>query len=356
MTPYRLALWEHLHAAAGELHVITLAMGEKNRKWTLPSTFAFKHHCLHSRGVFVPALDGALYWGGGIAACLAEIAPTHVLMDGYAQLPYISAIFWARRAGVPVVQWYRSHAQSSRFQRGPVAWLRQFLLKRADGWAVPGTLTMNYLIGMGIESKKIVLAPNAVETALYGAVKVPARGGPMRLLYVGQLIDRKGVDILLRAFMMLAQGNAILRIVGSGSQDGELRTMASARPDVEFVGPTRTSAETSAHYGWADVVAMPSLREVWGLVVNEALAAGCFVLSSKHAAATVDLVDLAPLRVGVSVDPLAGPAALRDVLSETAGAIHVIRDARPQIRAWGIKFSDRNTASCLFQALRSASC
>jgi len=44
------------------------------------------------------------------------------------------------------------------------------------------------------------------------------------------------------------------------------------------------------YYALADILVLPSFEEVWGLVVNEALASGLYVLSSKFAGASYDLI------------------------------------------------------------------
>jgi glycosyltransferase involved in cell wall biosynthesis len=108
---------------------------------------------------------------------------------------------------------------------------------------------------------------------------------PGLVLFVGQLIRGKGVDILLRAFAdALKRGTDVrLLIVGHGRQEGELRALSSelgldAR--VTFTGKIAPS-ELSSYYARANFLVQPSrIPETFGLTGLEALAAGVPVIAS----------------------------------------------------------------------------
>ena len=104
-------------------------------------------------------------------------------------------------------------------------------------------------------------------------------------LFLGSLIARKGVDLVVSAFARLVREvpNIRLRIVG----DGELR-MASER--VEFVG-FRDWQELPQEYAAADVLCVPSRYDGWGLVVPEGLAAGLPVIATDRMGAALEFVE-----------------------------------------------------------------
>ena len=112
-------------------------------------------------------------------------------------------------------------------------------------------------------------------------------------LFSGSLIARKGVDLLARAFVRLAQEvqNVRLRIVG----EGELRESLGQRlrpvsERVEFVG-FRDWGELPAEYGAADVLCVPSRYDGWGLVVAEGLASGLPVIATDRMGAALEFVE-----------------------------------------------------------------
>ena len=85
----------------------------------------------------------------------------------------------------------------------------------------------------------------------------------------------------------------------------------------------------AAQYAWADVLIVPSEREVWGLVVNEALANGLFVISSDEVASAIDLVPGS--ESGVTV-PVRDQSALANALAEAESGLDRSESARLERR------------------------
>lgn len=115
--------------------------------------------------------------------------------------------------------------------------------------------------------------------------------GGLRLLFVGQLIERKRVDLLLRAFSKLAGRNVSLDIVGTGPLDKSLKELAAnlrLGDSVRFLGGV-PNAEVNTLLSSADVLVLPSYWDGWGAVVNEALANGARVICSDYCGAA-DLI------------------------------------------------------------------
>lgn len=102
-------------------------------------------------------------------------------------------------------------------------------------------------------------------------------GGSLRLVFVGSLIERKGVDILAEAVRRAnVQGGAVcLDIFGPG----ESTTLQIDLPQIRVMGPLPfgKAQEIIADY---DILVLPSRYDGWGVVVNEALCAGVPVICS----------------------------------------------------------------------------
>jgi len=111
------------------------------------------------------------------------------------------------------------------------------------------------------------------------------------LLYVGQLIKRKGIIQVLKALDNLSDSEVGLMIVGSGPEENNMKNFCEEEniKNVFFEG-FRQQEELVKYYALADIFILPSFEEVWGLVINEALASGLYVLSSKYAGASYDLI------------------------------------------------------------------
>jgi glycosyltransferase involved in cell wall biosynthesis len=109
----------------------------------------------------------------------------------------------------------------------------------------------------------------------------------IRILFVGQLIQRKGLDQLLQAFGRLQDRDARLQLVGDGPEKPALMRRAvalgvSAR--VEWL-PPMTNSQTRSLMANADILVLPSRHDGWGAVVNESLMCGTPVLCSDRCGA-----------------------------------------------------------------------
>lgn len=109
----------------------------------------------------------------------------------------------------------------------------------------------------------------------------------VKLIYVGQLVSRKGVDILVQALGRLKEKNWRLQIIGDGVDAPLLKKMAAdlqIADRIEFAKPLPNAAALQAIAG-SDVLILPSRHDGWGAVVNEALLCGVPVICSDRCGA-----------------------------------------------------------------------
>jgi len=96
------------------------------------------------------------------------------------------------------------------------------------------------------------------------------------IVFVGNELDRKGYPALLATVESMADPR--LRILVAG------RIAPAPHPLVRYVG---SSSDVARYYAAADIFALPTLYEAWGMVIVEALATGLPVLTSHLAGAAV---------------------------------------------------------------------
>jgi glycosyltransferase involved in cell wall biosynthesis len=134
-----------------------------------------------------------------------------------------------------------------------------------------------------IPAKEVYEVPNGIEVGpfLKPADFVRPQGQPFTITCIGELHERKGQRYLLEAFERLQQHHPKieLRLVGEGPMNDELRALYASNPHIVFLG-WRTDIPALLHH--SDLFVLPSLRESFGLVLLEAMAAGVMVISTNQ--------------------------------------------------------------------------
>ena len=169
---------------------------------------------------------------------------------------------------------------------------------------VGGRFARDTLVQEGIAPEKISVNPYGVDWATFAPSDQPAETArPFRFLYVGSVLARKGVPVLLDAWRRLALPDAELWIAGGiGPRE---RRLIPDLPGLRMLGQVPRSQVPSL-YAQADVFVLPSLFEGFGLVLLEALAAGLPIIATPHTGA-VELLpnaSLGELVTAGSVDEL----------------------------------------------------
>ena len=303
--PYRIPLFNAL-ADRVELTVLFLRERNPERPYRLhEDELRFERRVLAGRDVTVRGRW--LVLNRGVVHALRRARPKVVLLGGWNQPAFWSALSWAQRRRVPVVLWVESTRSERR--SGLLEPLKRMLLRTVAAFVVPGSASRDYLLTLGVSESKIAVAPNAVDPSIFAvAAERPARERPV-VLAVGRLAPEKGIDVLLEAVRDLP-----VDVVVAGTGPEEERLRAAAPPNVRFLGYVDRD-ELPRLYADADVLAMPSRSDPWGMALNEGALAGLPLVSTDAAGAAHELIE-----DGVNGFRLpAGDAgALRDALRKLA--------------------------------------
>jgi glycosyltransferase involved in cell wall biosynthesis len=188
----------------------------------------------------------------------------------------------------PVWVWWGGTLHTERSTDIARRCMRAVISRWARHWISYGQTSTEYLQSRGISRERILESQNAVDERLYTAHRKPEYTLEPRpvLLCAGRFVMRKGVEQLLNAAAAVQkEGLAFsLVLVGSGPDKLALEQLAAAidLKNVHFL-PVQKPDKMSAVYRSADVLVLPTLEDVWGLVVNEAILCGLTVLCSKYA-------------------------------------------------------------------------
>lgn len=195
----------------------------------------------------------------------------------------------------PVWVWWGGTLHTE-YSRGPVRRVLRWLIARwAKRWISYGQTSTEYLVSLGIPRERILQIQNCVDEELYTRPVQPALNLQPRpvLLYMGQMIGRKGVRLLLEAAARLQQEGwtFTLLLVGSGPEKESLEAYVRelGLTNVHF-HPAQPPERMPAIYRSADCLVFPTLEDVWGLVVNEAMWSGIPALVSVYAGCAPEIV------------------------------------------------------------------
>lgn len=251
----------------------------------------------------------------------------------------------------PLIIWSGEIAYGARTASRLQRLLRRFLSRRAAGFLAYGQAAKQYLQSLGVNDRKISILAQAVDNAHWRNARQLANPYAVRqkhnitgkvALCVANLLYPKGIHHLIEAWaalpQTLQQGNTLL-LVGGGNQQTDLQSLARSlnAQNIVFVGPV-PPGELPAYYATADFLVFPTLLDVWGLVVNEAMASGLPVLCSKYAGCAEELI--IPGQTGEIFDPADTPT-FSELLAWWLQKSHATPDPAIQahIQRWNFKSS-----------------
>jgi glycosyltransferase involved in cell wall biosynthesis len=292
--PYREPLFRALAERGGVTpHVVYLSGGQAG--WDQPPEWfsAAEGYASEVLGSWQRSRAGRspVTFARGVGRALSAARPDCVVSWEFGPAT-LRALAWGRRRRVPVVIFSEltpwSDAALSRMQRV----VHRALAPRAAGFIVASSQGVERLRGLGVDEDRIEVALQSADVAPLGAVAGASRtDGPVRVLAVGRLVQDKNLEGLIEAFAQAGfePGEAELELRGTGPLEGPLRAQAERLGvPARFPGPA-APAELPGVYESADVLALVSTYEPFGVTLREGAAAGLPLVASRRAGATGDV-------------------------------------------------------------------
>jgi glycosyltransferase involved in cell wall biosynthesis len=241
----------------------------------------------------------------------------------------------------------RSERRLSPLQAAIKSRFHGWWIRRVAGVFPMGEFGEQYFRQYGAESRRMYRVPYTPDYDRYSSVppwqleefrrKYGLNPARRFFMYSGRLVPSKRVDLLIDAFARIADERPDwdLMVVGDGLLSPELRRRVPEHLQQRVVWTGFLDGEDSTvAYHAADVLVLPSDREPWALVVQEAMAAGLTVVASDVVGAAHELVDDGVSgRIFAAGDVESLRCALLDVT--TAGQLDEYkRQSRLALQAW----------------------
>lgn len=280
----------------------------------------------------------------GFIQLLRRENPDAVAVAGYAHPSYWAILILCRVLRKPVVLFSESW-----YPRGKVRdFLKGSIIRLFCGaLMVSGERAATHCAeNLGVPKRRIIDRYSTVDNIHFQRQR-PQRGHV--LLCVARFVREKNLEMLVEAFSRAnLTKDRELWLVGSGPLERELRKVRHPRIIVrDWAG----YEDMPMMYSQAEWLILPSLFEPWGLVVNEAMAAGVPVIASECCGCVPDLVDAS---TGYTFDPM-DVSDLIDALERAVGLsdaewIRLSEGARYKIDDWGVE----NWAENFLEAVKVA--
>lgn len=229
-----------------------------------------------------------------------------VIINGYSNLCMLTAIIFCITRKIPfsIEIDTQLNIPSNPIKRFIKKVYLNFIFKYAYGFP-GGTRQKELFRYYGMDKGKINIMPMTVDIEWFSdkskILKKDKENIKKRLkinnkiimLFIGRLVKVKNLELLLDAFKEIdnKDNKNALVIVGDGEKADKLKTKCKSESisNVYFEGSKQVE-EVVEYYAIADVFILPSYKEPWGLVINEALACGLPVIVSDSVGAVDDLV------------------------------------------------------------------
>ena len=206
---------------------------------------------------------------------LARLRPD-IVLPGTA-LPNIWCRIWGKLLGLPCV------AGTVRGGGGPRRQHERWLWRLTQTMICNSLALREVLQKLGVPASRLHYIPNGVDTERFAPSDVPLTARPPEILCVARLAGDKDHETLFRALALVRERHpdAVLRLVGDGPREAELKAMAAASPARDGILFTPGTADVRPWYDGARIFALSSVREGQPNVILEAMACGLPVCATQ---------------------------------------------------------------------------
>jgi glycosyltransferase involved in cell wall biosynthesis len=212
------------------------------------------------------------------------------------------------------------------------------------------------MLGRGVDAERISVVANTIDVDRFGReadalaprrdkLRVDAGIAPddVAVLSVARLAPEKGLDTLVRAVAAAQDARLVLLLSGSGPEREHLASLASELGVRLVLLEDIPWERIVERYVVADVFALLSRHEPWGVVVNEAAACGLPLVLSDRVGAAYDLLENGRNGALVPVDDVAAAAdAIRALVADPERRRAMGAASREIVGSWGYEPSIEN--------------
>lgn len=301
--PYRVDFFDYLKNEYQDykFFVIYSSKNEDNRKWNIEQEKLKDSLFLESRTIKIKKRFDTKYIHFPVGVCKTlEIIKPDVVIGSEYNPTVIQALHYCKRKKIPYISWTDGTLFSERNINFVQKYLRKLVIKNASAYIASSTKSKEAQLYYGADEKKCYISFLTVDVEKY--IQNHRGSGIGKILCVGSLIERKGIDLLFQALEKV-RSDYELYLAGDGDEKSsliELSKRLGIYEKVHFLGQLGRE-DLLEHYSNSDLFVLPTREDCFALVILEAMCAGLPIVCSKYADGSYDLIENG--KNGFIVDP-----------------------------------------------------
>jgi glycosyltransferase involved in cell wall biosynthesis len=303
--PYRVPLFNELSKQLKNenihLKIIFANKTYKRRLFQLnENEFQFDYSFLDNEAITIGNnTENSYFTYKGLSQQLKKEKPDAIVVSGFSSAT-VKVFLYSLLTRTPYIIWNGSIAKKGRKDSLVRTIQRKLLTRFASAFVAYGTKAKSYLTSIGAREEKVFIATNTVDTSFFEQETEKHRAaivndGIHHFIYLGYLVPRKNVGQLIEIAKILKtqRNDFCIDIIGDGESKVTLENLVKEyqlSDQIKFHG-FKQKEELPPYFAKTKALLFQTDFDIWGLVLNEAMAAGVPCLSSINAGASEDLIE-----------------------------------------------------------------
>jgi len=300
--PYHIPTFKILAGNVGAFRIFISTPMEPNRNWTpnwsglnvvVQHSFTIRSRWKHPQGFSDSAYVQIPY---DTIVHLIRERPDVVISTEMGFRSMIALLYRLINRSSRIIFWLPLSEHTEKGRGWMRNLIRKLFIQRGDAFFVNGESGARYIRQHGVNEEQIFRVAYPTDKEKFFITDVErSETAAHRLLYIGQLIERKGILPFLDALVQWASNHPKrtinFHIVGEGKLGSKISQVPLPANLKLILKGSLPYEQLKGIYAQAGILAFPTFADEWGIVVNEALISGLPVLGSIYSQAVEELVD-----------------------------------------------------------------
>ncbi len=231
--------------------------------------------------------------------------PDIIIQAWWAWISAWISMWWCKKNNAQYILWSWSTIYENSWMRRITKPFVKYLVQNSDRFFSYGTRSTEYLVSLWASYEKVYPLYNTVDIWFFkkNSERLISQKEELKskygiktkyvLLFIGQLIERKWIYNIIYGYSEFQKKHPDISLVfaWNGQEKSNLEKIIKKNDIQNVFFPWFFQLDTiSELYTIADIFTLPSMEEVWWLVINEAMCFNLPIITAKNVGASIDLI------------------------------------------------------------------